>query len=106
MAIGNLSRAVLIGFLLLLLVLLAFHYHWRTALISLVTIPLSLLAAGLVLYLRGATINAMVLAGLVMAVVVIVDDAVIDVENIVRRLRQHRREGSERSTASIILDAS
>jgi Cu/Ag efflux pump CusA len=53
MAINNLSRALLIGLLLLVLVLLAFHYHWRVALISLVTIPLSLLAAGLVLYLRG-----------------------------------------------------
>jgi CzcA family heavy metal efflux pump len=106
MAINNLSRALLIGLLLLVLVLLAFHYHWRVALISLVTIPLSLLAAGLVLYLRGATINSMVLAGLVIAIVVIVDDAVIDVENIVRRLRQHRREGSDRSTMSIILEAS
>jgi CzcA family heavy metal efflux pump len=106
MAINNLSRALLIGLLLLLLVLLAFHYHWRVALISLVSIPLSLLAAGLVLYLRGATLNAMVLAGLVIAVVVIVDDAVIDVANIVRRLRQHRREGSDRSTMRIILDAS
>jgi CzcA family heavy metal efflux pump len=106
MAIDNLSRALLIGLLLLVLVLLAFHYHWRVALISLVTIPLSLLAAGLVLYLRGATLNSMVLAGLVIAIVVVVDDAVIDVENIVRRLRQHRREGSDRSTASIILEAS
>jgi CzcA family heavy metal efflux pump len=106
MAINNLSRALLIGLLLLVLVLLAFHYHWRVALISLVTIPLSLLAAGLVLYLRGATLNSMVLAGLVIAILVVVDDAVIDVENIVRRLRQHRREGSDRSTMSIILDAS
>jgi multidrug efflux pump subunit AcrB len=53
MAIDKLSRALLIGLLLLVLVLLAFHSHWRVALISLVTIPLSLLAAGLVLYLRG-----------------------------------------------------
>ncbi len=106
MAIGNLTNALLIGFLLLALVLFAFLFHWRTALISLVTIPLSLLAAGLVLYLRGSTINTMVLAGLVIAIGVIVDDAIIDVENIVRRLRQHRREGSDRSMASIILEAS
>src|SRR5262249_17887618 len=79
---------------------------WRTALISLVAIPLSLLAAGLVLYLREATINTMILAGLVIAVGGVVDDAIIDVENIVRRLRQHRREGRNRSTASIILEAS
>jgi CzcA family heavy metal efflux pump len=106
LAIDNLTRSLLIGFLLLVLVLLAFHYHWRTALISLVTIPLSLVVGGLVLYLRGATINTMVLAGFVIAVSIIVDDAIIDVENIVRRLRQHRREGSDRSTASIILEAS
>jgi len=106
MAIGNLTNALLIGFLLVVLVFGVFLYHWRTALISLVTVPLSLMAAGLVLYLRGATINALVLAGLVIAVSIVVDDAIIDVENIVRRLRQHRREGSDRSTASIILEAS
>ena len=106
MAIGNFTNALLIGFLLVVLVLFTFLFEWRTALVSLVTIPLSLTAAGLVLYLRGATINTMVLAGLVIAVGVIVDDAVIGVENILRRLRQHRREGSERSTTSIILEAS
>jgi CzcA family heavy metal efflux pump len=106
MAIGNLTWSLLIGFLLLVLVLLAFFYHWRVALISLVAIPLSLVAAGLVLYLRGSTMNTMVLTGLLIAVGIVVDDAIIDVENIVRRLRQHRREGSNRSTASIILEAS
>src|SRR5581483_5575419 len=59
-----------------------------------------------VLYFRGATINTMILAGMVIAVGGVVDDAIIDVENIVRRLRQYRRQGSTRSTASIILDAS
>jgi CzcA family heavy metal efflux pump len=105
MVIGNPSWALLIGFLLLALFLLLTFYHWRVALISLVTIPVSLAAAGLVLYLRGSTINMMVLAGLVIAVAVVVDDAICDVENIVRRLRQHRREGSDRSAASIILEA-
>ncbi len=76
------------------------------ALISLVAIPLSLGAALLVLYLRGTTINTMVLAGFVVALGSIVDDAIIDVENIVRRLREHRRQGGTQSTASIILDAS
>src|SRR5207249_5987659 len=71
-----------------------------------VAIPLSLVAGGLVLDLRGATLNTMVLAGFVIAVSIVIDDAILDVENIVRRLRQHRREGSDRSTASIILEAS
>src|SRR5256886_5354861 len=88
LAMGNLTWSLLIGFLLLVLVLLAFHYHWRAALISLVAIPLSLVTAGLVLYLRGATLNMMVLAGLLIAVGIVVDDAISDVENIVRRLRQ------------------
>jgi len=89
-----------------MLVLGAFLFEWRTAFISLVAIPLSLVAAGLVLSLLGATINTMVLAGFVIAVGGVVDDAIIDVENIVRRLRQHRRERSDRSIASIILEAS
>ena len=68
--------------------LIAFLFEWRTALISLLAIPLSLMAAVLVLYLRGDTINTMILAGLVIAVGVVVDDAIIDVENIWRRLRE------------------
>jgi Cu/Ag efflux pump CusA len=87
------------------LILGAFLFEWRSALISLVAIPLSLMAALVVLYLRGVTINTMVLAGLVIAVGVVVDDAIIDIENIMRRLRQHRTEGSSKTTARIILDA-
>ena len=75
------------------LILVAFLFEWRTAFISLIAIPLSLVAALLVLDLRGATINTMVLAGLVVAIGVVVDDAIIDVENIVRRLRQARASG-------------
>lgn len=105
-AIDDLTRSLLISCLLVMLVLAAFLFEWRTALISLVAIPLSLLTAGLVLDLLGATINTMILAGLVIAIGGVVDDAIIDVENIVRRLRQHRREGSGRSTTSIILEAS
>ena len=66
-----------------------FLWSWRTALISVLAIPLSLLAAALVLHLRGGTINTMVLAGLVIALGEVVDDAIIDVENIVRRLREN-----------------
>ncbi len=106
MAIDNLSRSLLISCLLVMLVLGAFLFEWRTALISLVAIPLSLVAGGLVLDLCGTTINTMILAGFVIAIGGVVDDAIIDVENIVRRLRQYRREGSHKSTASIILEAS
>ena len=74
--------------------------------ISLITIPLSLTASALVLYWRGTTINTMVLAGFAIALGAVVDDAIVDTENIVRRLRQHRREGGSRSTARVIFDAS
>ena len=105
-SIDNLTKALLIGALLVILVLGAFLFEWRAALISVVSIPLSLVAAGLVLYLRDTTVNVMILAGFVIAMGVVVDDAIIDVENIVRRLRQRREEGSRTSTASVVLEAS
>lgn len=105
-ALDNLGRTLLIGSILMILVLFAFLYQWRSALISFVAILLSLLAAGLVLYLREATMNTMVLAGFVIALGAVVDDAVISVENIVRRLRQHRQEGSDKPAATIVFEAS
>jgi CzcA family heavy metal efflux pump len=106
LSLDNLTKALLIGALLVILVIGAFLFEWRAALISVVSIPLSLVGAGLVLYLRDTTVNVMVLAGLVIALGVVVDDAIIDVENIVRRLRQRRIEGDTRSSASIVLEAS
>jgi len=106
LSIHNLRDALLLGTLLVVLVLVAFLFQWRAALISLVAIPLSLMAAAVVLYLQGGTINTMVLAGFVIAVGVVVDDAIIDIENIVRRLRQARAAGSDASASSIILEAS
>lgn len=105
-SIGNLSNAILLGALLMIIMLVGFLWEWRTALISVIAIPLSLVAAGLVLHARGATINTMILAGFVIALGDIVDDAIIDIENVVRRLRQHRAEGTRVPTARIILDAS
>jgi CzcA family heavy metal efflux pump len=105
-SIDNLTRALIIGALLMIFMLTLFLYSWRTALISVVAIPLSLLAAVLVLNWQDATLNTMILAGFVIALGDIVDDAIIDIENVVRRLRQHRKEGGTRSTARVILDAS
>jgi CzcA family heavy metal efflux pump len=105
-AINNLTRTMLIGCLLVILILIAFLFQWRTALISVVSIPLSLMAAVLVLYLRGDTINTMILAGLVIAVGVVVDDAIIGIENVWRRIRERHREGSGSSAARIVLEAS
>jgi CzcA family heavy metal efflux pump len=105
-SIDNLTRALIIGILLVIFIIAAFLFELRTAFISLIAIPLSLIAAVLVLDLRDTTINVMVLAGLVVAIGVVVDDAIIDVENIVRRLRQARAAGSDKSTFAIVLDAS
>ena len=104
-SISNLGRAAIIGFVLLAIVLLVFFYDLRTALISLIAIPLSLVAAGLVLYFTGATFNMIVLTGFVAAIGVVVYDAIIDAENIVRRLR-NRTDRSLKATARVILDAS
>src|SRR5919112_2030183 len=103
-AVDNLELSLLLGVILVVMVLVAFLFEWRTALISLVAIPLSLMASILVLILRGETINTMILAGLVIAVGVVVDDAIIDVENIWRRLRQ-RGDSTGRQAPRIILAA-
>jgi CzcA family heavy metal efflux pump len=105
-SIENLTWALVLGSLFVIVILILFLFEWRTALISVVAIPLSLMAAMLILDIRGTTINVMVLAGLVIAIGDVVDDAIIDIENIWRRLRQHRLAGTNVSTARIILDAS
>jgi CzcA family heavy metal efflux pump len=103
-ALGNLGTALLLGALLLLAVLGVFLFEWRSALISASAILLSLLAALAVLWLRQATVNAIVLAGLVMALGAVVDDAVVDVDRIARRLRRHRADGA--SLARVVGSAS
>ena len=105
-SIDNLTRALLIGCVLVAIVLFVFTRDWRQATISLVAIPLSLLGAGLVLLWSGATINTMVIAGLVIALGEVVDDAIIDVENIARRLRLNREAGNPRSAFDVVLSAS
>ena len=105
-ALDNLIESLLIGGFLVVVVLLLFLWDWRIALISATIIPLTMVITLLVLNAFGTTLNVMVLAGVVIAIGAVVDDAIVDVENIVRRLRQHRREGSTVPTATIVLDAS
>jgi CzcA family heavy metal efflux pump len=105
-AIHNLTFAVLIGCILVVFVLLAFLFQWRAALVSLLAIPLSLAAAAIVLDAEGATINTMILAGFGVAVGVVVDDAIIDMENIVRRLRSWRAVGRRTTPLHLLLAAS
>src|ERR671914_3095503 len=104
-AIGNLRLAIIIGGVLLALVLAAFLFSLRATLISLVTIPLSLMVAALVLYFRGETFNPIAFAGLAVALAIIIDDAIIGVHNVARRLGEQRRDDDDRSTADVVLEA-
>lgn len=105
-SIENLTHALLTGCVLVVIVLIAFLYDWRTAVISLTAIPLSLVATIVVLYWWGLTINTMIIAGLVIALGEVVDDAIIDVENIVRRLRLNQTAEHPKSAFRVVLDAS
>jgi CzcA family heavy metal efflux pump len=105
-SIDNVALALIIGSALVLLVLGAFFFDWRAVLVALVAIPLSLLAAGLVLYALGETINAMVVAGFVAALGLVIHEVVRDVGNFARRLGARRREDSDDSAAAVALEAS
>ena len=96
-ATENLGWALLAGAILLLAVLLALLVDWRLALVSLVSIPLALVAAALVLVARGETINSIVVAGLVLALAVVVDDVVVGADAVRRRLAERRGTESEES---------
>jgi CzcA family heavy metal efflux pump len=104
-AIDNLTLALVIAGILLALVVAAFLFQWRTVLIALFTIPLSLIAAALVLDLLGESFNAISVAGLAVALAVVIDDAVAGAENIGRRMRRHREAGSDKPTGDIVREA-
>jgi CzcA family heavy metal efflux pump len=101
-ALGGIAEDLVIGAVLIAVVLLLFMRNLRTVLVSFVSIPLSLLTAVIILDALGWTINTMTLGGLAVALGVVVDDAVIDVENIVRRLRSR----GEAPVADTVLAAS
>ncbi|MCJ2013545.1 efflux RND transporter permease subunit [Methylobacterium sp. J-076] len=103
-ATGNVLQALAIGGVLVVIVLLVFLADWRTALISAAAIPLSLIAAALVLQAWGESLNTMTLGGLALAIGEVVDDAVIGVENVTRRLRGAGRTNPGRR-ARLVLDA-
>jgi len=105
-SVGNLTLALIIAGVLLALALIAFLFQWRTVLISLIVIPLSLVAAAFVLHLLGQTFNAILFAGLAVTIAVVIDDAVVGVQNVARRLREHSQAGGERARANIVLEAS
>ncbi len=105
-AIAHLRTALLVGAILVIAVLFLFLFNVRTALISATAIPLSLLTAIIVLNALGASINTMTLGGLAIAIGEVVDDAIIDVENIFRRLRENRARAQPSSIAKVVLASS
>lgn len=105
-ALRNMKSSLLVGGVLVAVVLFLLLGSVRTAVISLVAIPMSLLTAVIILERAGITINAMTLGGLVIALGEVVDDSIIDVENILRRLRENRLLPNPRPTFSVVLDAS
>ncbi len=105
-ALHNVRDSLLIGGVLVVVVLFLFLFNFRTAAISCTAIPLSLLAAVIALDKTGLSLNTMTLGGLSIAIGEVVDDAVIDVENIYRRLRENRASSNPRSPFQVVLDAS
>ena len=105
-AITNLQRDLMIGLTLVIVVLFFFLFNWRTAFISSTAIPLSLLCAIIVLNFFGVSLNIMVLGGLAIALGEVVDDAIIDTENIFRRLRENRAAETPRAAWDVVFRAS
>ena len=107
-SIDNVKSALLEGGFFVVIILFVFLMDFRTTLISLVTIPISLVVSILTLHAFGLTINTMSLGGMAIAIGSLVDDAIVDVENVHKRLKENRRLPAERRrrTREIIFDAS
>src|SRR5262245_20834284 len=105
-AISNINSAMIQGGVLVIVVLLLFLFSWRAGLISFTAIPLSLLVGIIALERLGGTINTMTLGGLAIAIGEVVDDAIIDVENVFRRLRENRAREKPEPVLSVIYHAS
>jgi HME family heavy-metal exporter len=105
-SIDNVQKVLIEAALVVAMVLFAFLLNWRTTAISLTAIPVSILTTAIVFYFAGLSINTMTLGGLAIAIGELVDDAVVDVENIFRRLRENREQGNPRSLFDVVVSAS
>jgi CzcA family heavy metal efflux pump len=105
-SIGNVEEALRDGAILVTIVLVMFLVSWRTTAITLTAIPLSFVVAAFVLSAFGLSINTMTLGGLAVAIGELVDDAIVDVENVFRRLRENAGSPSPRPAPLVILEAS
>lgn len=107
-SIDNIKKSLYEGALFVIIVLFFFLMNVRTTLISLVTIPLSLVVSILTLKFMGLTINTMSIGGMAIAIGSLVDDAIVDVENVFKHLRQNRRlpESERKSVIEVVFNAS
>ncbi|MDE5870845.1 MAG: efflux RND transporter permease subunit, partial [Muribaculaceae bacterium] len=107
-SVSNLQQSLLEGALFVIIVLFFFLMNLRTTVISVVAIPLSIIIAVIALYFMGFTINTMTLGGIAIAIGSLVDDAIVDVENVYKRLRENsRREGDSRlPVIKVVFEAS
>ena len=107
-SIGNVQKSLLEGGIFVVIVLFLFLANIRTTVISLVTLPLSLIASILALHYMGFTINTMSLGGMAIAIGSLVDDAIVDVENVYKRLREHRLKpaGEQLPILEVVFNAS
>ena len=105
-SIANLQTVLIEAFVVVAIILFLFLMNWRTTVISLTAIPASILITAMVFHLAGLSINTMTLGGIAIAIGELVDDAVVDVENIFRRLRENRALGNPRPVFDIVVSAS
>src|SRR5215203_2240198 len=105
-AVGNVNRSLIEGGIMVMVVLFLFLWNFRTTFISLTAIPLSLVSAILVMSYFGITVNTMTLGGLAIAIGALVDDAIIDVENVFRRLKQNDHSPNPEPVIRVIFKAS
>jgi len=105
-AIDNVSEALAEGAILVAIILALFLLNFRTTIISLTAMPLALLVTALVFKLFGQTINTMTLGGIAVAIGELVDDSIVDVENVFRRLRENRHASKPRPAIEVVFDGS
>lgn len=107
-SIDNVKKSLIEGAIFVIIVLFIFLMNWRTTIISLISIPLSIVFSLLAIRWMGLTINTMSLGGIAIAVGSLVDDSIVDVENVFKRLRQNREkpENERESVIKVVYEAS